>query len=337
MKLFKTIGIATLALSMCTGCTSYKERIKADNQTEEITDRESDDLKANSFEIGDFTIYLPEYFQNVVSTKEGLSFRADEGYPILTITLMDMELNSEAADAFMDALKDRDDFMEDTDTSYGIRTLKRAGRTVYYSETTGNLTLNDDDSDNDTSTPSKCFIYLLSNNNKTSFISMILIQPNEGLKYDYENEFDNIVDNVVVNDKKEEEEQSNTNSTTSNSSSNNSSSSPTTTTPSTNSNASTPSPTTGEKNALRTAREYLSISAFSYSGLIHQLEYEGYSTEEATYAADNCNANWNEQAAKSAKEYLDISSFSRQGLIDQLIYEGYTQEQAEYGVTQNGY
>lgn len=329
MKLFKTIGIAMLALSMCTGCTSYKERVKANNQTEEITDRESDDLKANSFEIGDFTIYLPEYFQNVVSTKEGLSFRADEGYPILTITLMDMELNSEAADAFMDALKDRDDFMEDTDTSYGIRTLKRAGRTVYYSETTGNLTLNDDDSDNDTSTPSKCFIYLLSNNNKTSFISMILIQPNEGLKYDYENEFDNIVDNVVVNDKKEEEEQSNTNSTTSSSSS--------TTTPSTNSNASTPSPTTGEKNALRTAREYLNISAFSYTGLIHQLEYEGYSTEEATYAADNCNANWNEQAAKSAKEYLDISSFSRQGLIDQLIYEGYTQEQAEYGVTQNGY
>lgn len=329
MKLFKTIGIAMLALSMCTGCTSYKERVKANNQTEEITDRESDDLKAKSFEIGDFTIYLPEYFQNVVSTKEGLSFRADEGYPILTITLMDMELNSEAADAFMDALKDRDDFMEDTDTSYGIRTLKRAGRTVYYSETTGNLTLNDDDSDNDTSTPSKCFIYLLSNNNKTSFISMILIQPNEGLKYDYENEFDNIVDNVVVNDKKEEEEQSNTNSTTSSSSS--------TTTPSTSSNASTPSPTTGEKNALRTAREYLNFSAFSYTGLIKQLEYEGYLTEEATYAADNCNANWNEQAAKSAKEYLNVSSFSRQELINQLIYEGYTQEQAEYGVTQNGY
>lgn len=329
MKLFKTIGIAILALSMCTGCASYKERVKADNQVEEVTDRESDDLKAKSFEIGDFTIYLPEYFQNVVSTKEELSFRTDEGFPILTITLTDMEMNSEAADAFMDALKDRDDFMEDTDTSYGIKTLNSAGRTVYYSEVAGNLTLNDDDSNNDTSTPSKCFIYLLSNNNKTSFISMILIQPNEGLKYDYENEFDNIVDNVVVNDKKEEEEQSNTNSTTSSSSS--------TTTPSTSSNASTPSPTTGEKNALRSAREYLSFSAFSYTGLIKQLEYEGYSTEEATYAADNCNANWNEQAAKSAKEYLDMSSFSRQELINQLIYEGYTQEQAEYGVTQNGY
>ena len=326
MKLFKTIGVAMLALSMCTGCTSYKERVKADNQVEEIPDRESDDLKAKSFEIGDFTIYLPEYFQNVVSTKEELSFKTDEGFPILTITLTDMEMNSEAADAFMDALKNRDDFMEDTDTSYGIKTLNKSRRTVYYSEATGNLTLNDDDSNKDTSTPSKCFIYFLSNNNKTSFISMVLIQPNEGLKYDYENEFDNIVDNVVVNDKIEEEKQSNTTSSSSS-----------TTTPSTSSNASTPSPTTGEKNALRSAREYLSFSAFSYTGLIHQLEYEGYSTEEATYAADNCNANWNEQAAKSAKEYLDMSSFSRQELINQLIYEGYTQEQAEYGVTQNGY
>lgn len=36
MKLFKTIGIAMLALSMCTGCASYKERVKADNKTEEV-------------------------------------------------------------------------------------------------------------------------------------------------------------------------------------------------------------------------------------------------------------------------------------------------------------
>lgn len=337
MKLFKTIGIAILALAMCTGCTSYKERVKANNQTEEITDRESDDLKANSFEIGDFTIYLPEYFQNVVSTKEGLSFKTDEGYPILTITLIDMEMNSEGADAFMDTLKDRDDFMEDTDTSYGIKTLNRAGRTVYYSEATGNLTLNDDDSDNDTSTPSKCFIYLLSNNNKTSFISMILIQPNEGLKYDYENEFDNIVDNVVVNDKKEEEEQSNTNSTTSNSSSSDSSSSPTTTTPSTSTNALASSPTVGQKNALNRALDYLDYNEFSRQGLIDQLLYDGYTQEEAEYGADHTNANWDEEAALKAMDYLSVMSFSRQGLIEQLMFDGFTQEQAEYGVTQNGY
>ena len=77
--------------------------------------------------------------------------------------------------------------------------------------------------------------------------------------------------------------------------------------------------------------------AFSYSGLISQLEFEGYTTEEATYAADNCGADWKEQAAKKAKNYLDTMSFSRQGLIDQLEFEGFTSEQAVYGVTQNGY
>ena len=97
-----------------------------------------------------------------------------------------------------------------------------------------------------------------------------------------------------------------------------------------------PNATTGEKNALDKAYSYLDYTYFSYTGLIDQLEFEKYSTEEATFAADNCGADWNEQAAKKAKEYLDYSSFSRTGLIDQLKYEGFTAEQAEYGVTQNG-
>lgn len=107
---------------------------------------------------------------------------------------------------------------------------------------------------------------------------------------------------------------------------------------------STPSPnpanaaaTTGEKNALKAAKEYLNIAAFSYTGLMDQLKYEGYSDSEAKYGADNCGANWKEQAAKAAKEYLDITSFSRSGLIEQLVYDGYTQAEAEYGVTQAGY
>ena len=54
------------------------------------------------------------------------------------------------------------------------------------------------------------------------------------------------------------------------------------------------------------------------------------------YAADNCGADWNEQAAKKAQDYLDIMAFSRQGLIDQLQFEGYTYEQAVYGVNQVG-
>ena len=96
-------------------------------------------------------------------------------------------------------------------------------------------------------------------------------------------------------------------------------------------------PTMGEKNALNSAIQYLDYTAFSYSGLIDQLEYEGFSTEEATYGVDHCGADWNEQAAKSAEAYLEYTSFSRSGLIDQLMYEGFTQEQAEYGVTAVGY
>jgi len=98
-----------------------------------------------------------------------------------------------------------------------------------------------------------------------------------------------------------------------------------------------PDATIGQKNALRSAENYLSFTAFSRSGLIDQLEFEGFSGEEAKYAADNCGANWNEQAAKSAENYLNFTSFSRSGLIDQLKFEGFTNEQAEYGVNAVGY
>lgn len=95
--------------------------------------------------------------------------------------------------------------------------------------------------------------------------------------------------------------------------------------------------TLGMQNALKSAKNYLSFMAFSYNGLIDQLKYEQYSDEEAIYAAENCGADWNEQAAKSAENYLSIMSFSRGELIDQLIYEGFTQQQAEYGVSAVGY
>ena len=94
--------------------------------------------------------------------------------------------------------------------------------------------------------------------------------------------------------------------------------------------------TTGQKNALAKANSYLSHSSFSRQGLIEQLEYEKFSTEEATYAVDNCGANWSEQAEKKAKSYLSHSAFSYSGLIEQLEYEGFTHDQAVYGVEKSG-
>ena len=94
--------------------------------------------------------------------------------------------------------------------------------------------------------------------------------------------------------------------------------------------------TLAQQNALRSAENYLSVMAFSYSGLVDQLEYEGYTTEDAAFAADNCGADWNEQALKSANNYLSFSAFSYSGLIDQLEYEGFTTDQATYGADNCG-
>lgn len=41
--------------------------------------------------------------------------------------------------------------------------------------------------------------------------------------------------------------------------------------------------TLGEKNALKKAKNYLAIMPYSYSGLVQQLEFEGFTKEEAEY------------------------------------------------------
>lgn len=93
---------------------------------------------------------------------------------------------------------------------------------------------------------------------------------------------------------------------------------------------------TGQINAVRKAKEYLSIMSFSHDGLIEQLEYEKFTHTEAVYGADNCGANWNEQAVDKAKEYLSIMSFSHDGLIDQLEFDKFTHGEALYGADNCG-
>jgi hypothetical protein len=90
--------------------------------------------------------------------------------------------------------------------------------------------------------------------------------------------------------------------------------------------------TVSQQNARESAESYLSFSGFSREGLIKQLEFEEYSNEDATYAVDILNVDWNEQAKRSAESYLDTMAFSRTGLISQLEFEGYTTEEATFGV-----
>lgn len=97
-----------------------------------------------------------------------------------------------------------------------------------------------------------------------------------------------------------------------------------------------PKENVNQSNARKKGASYLAYSAFSRSGLIAQLEYEGFSKSDATYGADAQNADWNKQAAKKAESYLSYSAFSRSGLIEQLVYEGFTTEQATFGADSTG-
>ncbi len=89
---------------------------------------------------------------------------------------------------------------------------------------------------------------------------------------------------------------------------------------------------TKKNRALKSAKSYIDIMPYSYSDLVTQLEYDGYTHEEAIYGVDNCGASWKEQALRSALLYIESTPFSYNGLVEQLESEGYTHEEAIYGV-----
>lgn len=98
-----------------------------------------------------------------------------------------------------------------------------------------------------------------------------------------------------------------------------------------------PKLTLGQENAIAKALSYLDYTAFSRSGLIKQLEFEGFTKDEATFGVDATGTDWNAQAAAKAADYMDYSSFSRQSLIDQLVFEGFSREQAAHGAKAVGF
>lgn len=89
--------------------------------------------------------------------------------------------------------------------------------------------------------------------------------------------------------------------------------------------------------ALEDAYGYLRLDvSLSYEGLIDQLVYEGYSEATATYAADNCGADWYAQAVKAAQLFkkLDDSDLDYDTLVYLLKIDGFTDDQAVYGADQ---
>jgi hypothetical protein len=97
--------------------------------------------------------------------------------------------------------------------------------------------------------------------------------------------------------------------------------------------------TFGQREALETAKSYLSSGSFSRAGLIDQLESpygEDFSHSDAVWGVNHAHANWNAEAVEAAKSYLRTGHFSRRALIDQLespYGEHFTHAQAVYGVS----
>ncbi len=100
--------------------------------------------------------------------------------------------------------------------------------------------------------------------------------------------------------------------------------------------------TNAQKNAVRSAEQYLRFQGFSRTGLIEQLSSpygDQYAVSDATAAVDSLPVDWNAQAARAAEQYLRMTGFSCKGLIDQLssdFGEKFTPSQARYGATAAG-
>lgn len=70
-----------------------------------------------------------------------------------------------------------------------------------------------------------------------------------------------------------------------------------------------PSMTASQEQAVRKAEQYIDFAAFSRSGLIKQLKYEGFSGGDAKFAVDHIDVDWMEQAALKAEDYLEFTAF----------------------------
>lgn len=84
--------------------------------------------------------------------------------------------------------------------------------------------------------------------------------------------------------------------------------------------------------AFRTAEVYLEMGGISQSQLAEMMELEGCKPKEAEYIAENCDADWNEQAVLAARGHREYKSMSDDELLEMLIFQGFSEVQAAYGV-----
>jgi hypothetical protein len=75
---------------------------------------------------------------------------------------------------------------------------------------------------------------------------------------------------------------------------------------------------------------YLSGIYMSRLGLIDQLEWEGFSTDEATYGTDSTGADWYSQAYGKAVELM-AEGYTEQEAYEYLLNDYYAEDEAWFG------
>lgn len=100
--------------------------------------------------------------------------------------------------------------------------------------------------------------------------------------------------------------------------------------------------------AFKAAKKYAADGSasggFSAKSMKKQLQSDGFTESEASYAVDHASIDWNAQAIKTAKTYLQLrksatdysGGFSYDSLVRQLEKAGFTHEQAVYGASRCG-
>ena len=86
--------------------------------------------------------------------------------------------------------------------------------------------------------------------------------------------------------------------------------------------------------ALQTAEDYLDTMPLSQTELLQMLSVENIDLEDAKFAIEYLNIDWNQEAKKKAKEYCKHKiGFSKEKLKAQLLFDHFTEEEANFAVS----
>ena len=86
--------------------------------------------------------------------------------------------------------------------------------------------------------------------------------------------------------------------------------------------------------AIQTAEGYLDTMPLSQTELLQMLTVENINLEDAKFALEYLDIDWNQEARKKAKEYCKHKiGFSKVKLKAQLLFDHFTEEEADFAVS----